>query len=193
VHVSATKFKGPNTLSCIPLDEDAIVEPYDDAWLDENALFYGNYGPGLQQNNGLTNTTPSSPDAYVLAAVGTQQSTLRKIYKYLTNPKPEAVTQKFLKKVTKYYAKAGQLSKRTKLGRPLLVIFDIDKRLELMKLAHKSLGHHGEKATWEHLHTRFYWPQMYQDVQHHESALTYHNTTMSEIYFGHGNAGGLRC
>jgi hypothetical protein len=72
VHISATKFKGPDALSCIPLGEDAIVEPYDDTWLDEIALFYGDYGPGLQQNNGLTNATPSSPDAYILAAVGTQ-------------------------------------------------------------------------------------------------------------------------
>jgi transposase InsO family protein len=36
-----------------------------------------------------------------------------------------------------------------------------------MKLAHESLGHHGEKATWEHLRTRFYRPQMSQDVRHH--------------------------
>jgi hypothetical protein len=167
VHVSATKFKGPNALSRIPLGEDAIVEPYDDTWLDEIALFYADYGPGLRQNNGLTNVIPSSPDAYVLTAVGMQQSTLRKIYKYLTNPKPEAVTRNFLKKVTKYYAKAGRLFKRTKLGRPLLVICDANKRLELMNLAQESLGHHGEKATWEHLCTHFYWPQMYQDVQHH--------------------------
>ena len=36
-----------------------------------------------------------------------------------------------------------------------------------MRIAYESLGHHGEKATWENLRTRFYWLQMYQDVHHH--------------------------
>ena len=36
-----------------------------------------------------------------------------------------------------------------------------------MNMAHESLGHHGEKATWENLHTRFYWPQIYQNIRHH--------------------------
>ena len=34
-------------------------------------------------------------------------------------------------------------------------------------MAHESLGHHGEKATWENLCTHFYWPQMYQNICHH--------------------------
>ena len=33
------KFKGPDTLLCRPLDTDIDVEPYDNTWLDEAALF----------------------------------------------------------------------------------------------------------------------------------------------------------
>ena len=33
-------------------------------------------------------------------------------------------------------------------------------------MAHESLGHHGEKATWKNLRTHFYWPQMYQNICH---------------------------
>ena len=79
--------------------------------------------------------------------MATQETTLRKIYEYLTNPVPDTVTHNFLKRVAKYYAKAGHLFMQTKSDHPLLVIFDTDKRQELMNMAHESLGHHGEKAT----------------------------------------------
>ena len=160
VHIPATKFKGPDALSRRPLEDDIEVGPYDDTWLDEIALFHSDYGPCLRQNNGLQDATLNSPDAYALTVVATQETTLRKIYEYLTNPVPETVTCNFLKRVAKYYAKAGRLFKRTKSGHPLLVIFDTDKRQELLNMAHESLGHHGEKTTWENLRTRFYWPQM---------------------------------
>jgi hypothetical protein len=99
--------------------------------------------------------------------MGTQEATLEDIFQYLTNPDPAPASRNFLKKVVKYFVKAGRMFKRTKTGRPLLVIFDSTKRDELLKQAHESLGHHGEKATWESLRTRFYWPQMYQDVRQH--------------------------
>jgi transposase InsO family protein len=167
VHIPATKFKGSDALSCRPLDSDIEVEPYDDTWLDEIALFHSDYGPCLRQKIGLQDATLETPDAYVLTIAAIQETTLKKIYEYLTNPVPETVTRNFLRKVAKYYTKAGQLFKRTKSDHPLLVIFDTDKQQELMNMAHESLGHHGEKATWENLCTLLYWPQMYQDIHHH--------------------------
>ena len=167
VHIPASKFKGPDALPCIPSEEDTDIEPYDDTWVDNIALFFGDYGPSLRKNNSLQNAIARTPEAYVLSAIRLQQTTLRRIYEYLTNPESETVTHNFLKKVAKYYTKAGRLFKQTKSGHPLLVIFDTDKRVELMNIAHESLGHRGEKATWENLHACFYWPQMYQDVWHH--------------------------
>ena len=76
VHISALKFKGPDALSRRPFDTDIDVEPYDDTWLDEVALFYGDYGPGLHVKNGLQEVAISSPEVYSLSAVGTQQNTL---------------------------------------------------------------------------------------------------------------------
>ena len=169
VHVPGIRFRGPDALSRRPReDEDGDeVETYDDSWLDEIALFYGDYGPTLRRTNGILNAVASPDHSHVLPAVGTQETTLEDIFQYLTNPEPAPASRNFLKKVTKYFVKAGRMFKRTKTGRPLLVILDSTKREELLEQAHESLGHHGEKATWETLRNRFYWPQMYQDVRQH--------------------------
>ena len=53
VHVPATQFKGPDALSCRPLEDQAKIESYDDSWLDHIALFYADYGPTLCKQNGL--------------------------------------------------------------------------------------------------------------------------------------------
>ena len=97
----------------------------------------------------------------------TQETTLSDIYEHLTNPEPSTATHDFLKKVDRYYVKAGQMFKRTSNGLPLLVILHKDTRLKLLTQAHEELGHHGTRATWEHMRHRFYWPSMYRDTTHH--------------------------
>ena len=47
VHVPGIRFRGPDALSCRPREDEDNVEAYDDSWLDEIALFYGDYGPTL--------------------------------------------------------------------------------------------------------------------------------------------------
>ena len=152
VHIPATNFKGPDALSRRPLEDDTTTLSYNDSWLDKIALFYSDYGLALRQMNGILTAMSEPPEAHALATVGAQQSSLHRIYHYLTTPNPEPVTRNFLRKVTKYFVKAGQMFKRTISGHPLLVIFDLVKREELLHQAHESLGHHGERATWEHLH-----------------------------------------
>ena len=69
VHIPASKFKGPDALSCIPSKEDTDIEPYDDTWVDNIALFFGDYGPSLCKNNGLQDAIARIPEAYVLSAI----------------------------------------------------------------------------------------------------------------------------
>jgi len=164
VHVPATQFKGPDALSHRPLEDQAKIESYDDSWLDHITLFYADYGPTLHKKNGLGQATSECTEVYVLSAKKSQEAVLTQVYEYLMNPNPESVTNKFLRKVTKYFVRAGHLFKRTNSGHPLLVIFDKDKRAQLLNQAHELLGHHRKKATWENLRHRFYWPQIYQDV-----------------------------
>ena len=57
-------------------------------------------------------------------------------------------------------------------GKPLLVIFDLPKRLELLTQAHEQLGHKGERVTWEIIQHHFYWPFIFKDVRHH--VTSYH-------------------
>ena len=146
VHVSAVKFKGPDTLSRIPVDQSKVL-PYDDSWLNEIALY--------NKINSSPRTTPTSAFCLMQASSYTtntakQEITLADILNYLTNPSPSAASEEFLK-IKKYQVKAGKLFKQVQNGQHLLVILDGDKHLDLMNQAHESLGHHGARATWENL------------------------------------------
>ena len=44
--------------------------------------------------------------------------------------------------------------------------FGKSKRVELMELVHNECGHKGRDALYSHLIERFYWPNMYYDVQY---------------------------
>jgi hypothetical protein len=43
------------------------------------------------------------------------------------------------------------------------------KRLKILEQAHNDLGHRGVQAVWDLLKTRFYWPKLYNDIQHHNA------------------------
>ena len=160
VHIVGICFRGPDALSYRPREDEVEVEveTYDDSWLDEIALFYSDYGPILWKTNGIL-------WEYI------EDTTIQDIFQYLTNPELAPASRNFLKKVVKYFVEAGQMFRRTNTGCPLLVIFDSAKWSKLLEQAHESLGHHGEKATWESLCHRFYWPQMYLDVRNMSSPV----------------------
>ena len=63
---------GPDALFRRPREDNKEIEPYDDNWLDEIALFYSDYGPALWESNGILNAASSYPTADVLIAVETQ-------------------------------------------------------------------------------------------------------------------------
>ncbi|KIJ60709.1 hypothetical protein HYDPIDRAFT_48644, partial [Hydnomerulius pinastri MD-312] len=85
VHVSATKFKGPDALSRRDLGEGDVIIPDDDSWLDEIALYIGTsqerYRPNQLSDTSLpyeSNTLPS-----VFLGMSDQESTLHNIYEFL--------------------------------------------------------------------------------------------------------------
>ena len=160
VHVSATKFKGPDALSRIPIDQTLVVD-YDDRWLDNLALYH------------ITKTTIKESPCHhtyrtclIINAVKVE-ATLLAIYEHLTNSSPISKSEEFLKKLGNYYLKAGKLFRQTLRGPPLLVILDKIKWTDLLTQAQKSLGHHDARATWENLWHKLYWPTMHKDVVYH--------------------------
>ena len=111
VHVPGICFRGPDALLHRPREDEDEVGTYDDSWLDDIALFYGDYGPTLQRTNSILDATTSPKYSHALSAVGIQETLLEDIFQYLTNPEPAPASRNFLKKVTKYFVKAGQMFK----------------------------------------------------------------------------------
>ncbi len=50
---------------------------------------------------------------------------------------------------------------------PLLVIFDGKHQTSILLHAHEKLGHRGIYAIYKVIRSRFYWPQIRADVNHH--------------------------
>lgn len=75
--------------------------------------------------------------------------------------------RRFIRKATEFFQKDGKLWRRNRDKAPLLVIVDPGTRLSILTQGHENLGHRGVKAMWETLKTRFYWPYLRADIQHH--------------------------
>jgi transposase InsO family protein len=63
--------------------------------------------------------------------------------------------------------KDGKLFKRNGNRPPLLVIFEPDRKLSILRQAHEEMGHRGVQAVYEILRHRFFWPHLRADVHHH--------------------------
>lgn len=74
---------------------------------------------------------------------------------------------KFIRQ-TKYFFvdKEGCLyhNQRGETDKPQLVV-ERDKRMRMLNNAHDSLGHKGVYATQHLLEKRFWWPELYKDVE----------------------------
>jgi transposase InsO family protein len=176
VHVPAIRFKGPDALSRRPLADDEEIEPDEDSWLDDIALFTGisqeHYRPhSLSHYNPTYSYEPTSLPS-VLGSTTSQEKNLRDIFKFLSTfeaPYFERTAQrrKFVNRATQYFVRGDQMFKRIVGRPPLLVVFDANKRVAILHNAHEELGHKGVQATFETIRYRFYWPHLYTDVKHH--------------------------
>jgi hypothetical protein len=159
-HVPATRFQGPDALSRRELGEGENAESDDDAWLDEIALYMES-----RQSEKFIGLTCH------LTRKG-QEIFLRDVLKFLTTleapvfDKPQKHAR-FIQQATRYLIHEGKLLKRNKTGPPLNVIMEPTKRLKILQQSHDELGHRGVQAAWDMLKIRFYWPKLYNDIQHH--------------------------
>ena len=173
IHVPATKFKGPDALSRRPLGDDEEIEPEDDSWLDDIALYSGISQESYRKLSHTRNLSyPPTSLPSVLLSGGTQEQTLLDIFQFLSTLKAPmfkktSQRKKFVSRATQFFIKNGQMFKRLTARPPLLVVFDHPKRLSILVSAHEELGHKGAQATFETIRYRFYWPHLYSDVKHH--------------------------
>lgn len=174
IHVPATQHKGPDALSRRPLGEGEIVEEDDgDEWLDNIALYVGVPPGDVWRHFEDTQTREDAPEAQILLTTETtQDATLRAIYHFLDTLAipdfPNSGTRyKFLKKCQHYFLKEGLMYRRFPQRMPVRIVFTTDERHKILEDAHEKLGHRGEKATFDTISLRFFWPFYRTDVRHH--------------------------
>ncbi len=159
IHVPADKFRGPDGLSRREPNPEDFNEETDD-WLDDIALY--------TTIRDLDHAQPHS----IYASSTNQDHKLRQILKFLVTLQlpelpSEQARKRFIARALQFYIKDGTLFKRNKDKAPLKVIFDEERRQEILYQAHEDLGHRGERAVFFQLKNRFYWPHLYAHVKHH--------------------------
>ena len=174
VHVSATKFRGPDALSRRqPAADDEVISD-DDSWLDDIALLTlipdRSFFIDIYNSPSISYSPLNLPSC--LATRSAQEQNLKDIQKFLQtleSPPAESTQKKrrFLTKATEFFIKNGQMFKRNGSSTPLLVIFEPEKRLSILTQAHDRLGHRAVQSVFETLRRRFFWPHLRSDVQHH--------------------------
>lgn len=174
IHVPATQHKGPDALSRRPLGEGEIAEDDDEEeWLDNIALFIGVTPEEARRQFEATQPYEDLREPSVYLTTDTSQDdTLRKIFQFLQTLEvpnfPNTGTRfKFLKKCQQYFIKNGLMYRRFAQRMPVRIIFTAEERQRILEEAHEELGHRGEKATFETVRLRFFWPFYHTDVRHH--------------------------
>jgi transposase InsO family protein len=170
IHVPATKFKGPDALSRRGLGEGESIDPQDDSWLDELALYTGASQACFRAT--VSPQVRDIPPSSVFVGTSFQEQNLKDVFEFLTTletPSFDSISAKkrFLKKAVRFFVQNGKMYKRMRGRPPLLVVFDPEKRATILTQAHEELGHRGEAATWETVRLRFFWPYLFSDVRHH--------------------------
>jgi hypothetical protein len=101
-----------------------------------------------------------------------QEQQLQQIKRFLrTLEMPDLGTaqkqRRFITKASEFFEKNERLWKRKGSDPPLVVVMEPEARFSILRHAHDSLGHRGERAMQEHLKNRFFWPHMHADIKHH--------------------------
>jgi hypothetical protein len=95
---------------------------------------------------------------------------LNRVISFLSNPSrtpglSEDNFKKLVRAATGYFLQDGRLWKKDSRNKHKLVIRDEEKRLDLIRQAHDSLGHKGIFTTRIRLLDRFWWPDLDADVR----------------------------
>ena len=110
---------------------------------------------------------------FYFLSVNQERDTLLQSIKYflLTLETPEfdslQIKYKFLKKAVQFFVKNRNLYKHNKKRILLQVIFNTNKRQEILTQVYKCLKHREEQVVLHILKQRFYWPNLYLNVIYH--------------------------
>ena len=168
IHVPATKFKAPDSLSRRRPTEEELEEEgssdYDDSWLDNIALLAVLDSREEYQGNKYRKVYAEEEESEELD--DRQEQRIRDIDRALrltvmprrTLSKQERL--RFLKDVSRHFIHEGKLYRREKNGTELRVIIEPETRMQVMMQAHDQLGHRGEYSVFELVSKRFTWPKL---------------------------------
>ena len=174
VHVCADKHRGPDALSRRPLAEEETAVEEDDTWLDDISLMtflpYRNFPPFPKLEEPSKIGLRYKPNCF--ASYQKQQDILQDINDFHNSskiPKFDTIQEQkhFLSRCGEFFLKNSRLYKKNNNKPPLLVITDRDHKQSILLHAHEKLGHRGIFAVHQVLQTRFFWPNMRNDINHH--------------------------
>jgi hypothetical protein len=149
-----------------PSQPEEDVEEFIDKQLGSMRLA----NPGPMDPGSLQYATQSQAfDLTVLETLATQH--FRNIAQWLVTMKnPRSLNRKEMRQLRrqagKYLVERGMLWARAGPGRPLRrVVDDPDQQEEILRRMHDESGHRGREGTWRKTWTRYYWNNMFKDVE----------------------------
>ena len=162
VHVPGTKHKAPDALSrrrFTPEENVPAVDP--DGWVDDIALMVTVARSNQARKETELPEEPVRPEDRELEAV------LRYLVK-LKAPKDRdpRKLRAFVQKANKFFVSDAAMYRRCIDGPPQKVIFNVQRRQQVVEEIHEETGHRGQWAVWMAVRLRFYWPRMREDVQY---------------------------
>ena len=176
IHVPAERHKGPDALSRRPLAQGEVIAEEDDSWLDDIALYTEvqtrwNWEQSMSQTSHQALNCECHANVFISANTQSDKA-LHQYKKFLeTAELPTLPTQqmrrRFIKQASRYFIRNEKMYRRNGTKPPRLVILKAARRLEILMEAHEGLGHRGEQAVMHTVKERFYWPAMWNDIQHH--------------------------
>ena len=172
VHVPAAQHKGPDALSRRPFTEEEMFEVDDDEeWFDNLALYVGISPSNAQRHwKSLAPRQELENKSTVFAASTSQDKTLQQVFHFLDTLELPTFTSpgkryRFLRKCQNHFIKDGHMYRRLPHRMPVRIIFSETERQQILEEAHDKLAHKGEKATFEIISLRFFWPFYRSDVR----------------------------
>ena len=169
IHVPAENMKGPDALSRrMPTQEEIDEAQETDEWLDDFTLYVWEQH---LKNQSSKHQDYLEQNVFIMDNTRADQ-VLQQIKIFLEQAKlPEFDTdldkKRFIQKAYQYFIKNGQLYKIRRDKIPLTVILTVQERSKILQQAHEDLAHRGIYGVFQTIKRRFYWPRLYQDVEHH--------------------------
>ena len=165
-HIPGNKNGGPDVLSQRGPGPDDSPEDEDEADDYFDTKLYS-----IQASDRSTDRSLYSPTARIYLHDADYEGDDLTLGRYLeTLQRPEGMTdqqfQRLRKKSRTFFIRDGHLFKRSRRrgNPPRRVIGKPEQRQEVLREPHDENGHRGQQGTYDQLHRRYQWKEMYNDV-----------------------------